>query len=518
MPSTSHRHPASKLRQSAAAVLAAVVLLLGTGCSVIAPEQAREPADPAQVTDGVAEELMPFYTQAVDWKSCENGLECADIEVPLDYADAGGEKIKIAAIRSDAGGSAQGSILVNPGGPGASGYDLLRDGLQTMFSEQLRSDYDLVGFDPRGVQRSAPVTCQTDAERDQARETDYNRDSDADIERAIEDAAKLAAKCDEKTGPVLGQVDTVSAAKDMDIIRAVVGDEKLNYLGFSYGTFLGATYAGLFPERTGRMVLDGALDPALSNEQVTLGQAAAFEDAIHAYTAYCLDNAGCPMSGSVDTAVGQLRDLIRSVEESPLTAPDGRLVPVGTFVSGLLVPLYDDASWPVLTQALTTAFRGDPSSMLLLADAGAGRDQDGHYTNNTTDAFMAINCLDYPMVTDVAGMRQDAKELEQASPTIGRYLAFGGANCRDWPYEPTGERAPIHAEGAAPILVVGTTGDPATPYEWAESMAAQLDSATLLTYQGEGHTAYGRGNTCIREAVDNYFADGSMPAEGTVCS
>ena len=223
MPSTSHRHPASKLRHSAAAVLAAVVLLLGTGCSVIAPEQARESADPAQVTNGAAEELMPFYTQSVDWKPCENGMKCADIEVPLDYADAGGEKIKIAAIRSDAGGSAQGSILVNPGGPGASGYDLLRDGLRTMFSEKLRSDYDLVGFDPRGVQRSAPVTCQTDAERDKARETDYNRDSDADIERAIEDAAKLAAECAKKTGPVLGHVDTVSAAKDMDIIRAVVG-------------------------------------------------------------------------------------------------------------------------------------------------------------------------------------------------------------------------------------------------------------------------------------------------------
>jgi pimeloyl-ACP methyl ester carboxylesterase len=387
-----------------------------------------------------------------------------------------------------------------------------------MFSERLRSEYDLVGFDPRGVQRSAPVTCQTDAERDESRQTEYDRDSAEDLRRAIDDAAELAAQCAEKTGEVLGHVDTVSAAKDMDIIRAVVGDEKLNYLGFSYGTFLGATYAELFPERAGRMVLDGALDPSLSNEQITLGQASAFEDTIHAYAKFCLENSGCPMSGSVDDAVAQLRDLIRSVEESPLTASDGRLVPVGTFVSGLLVPLYDDASWPILTQALTSAFQGDPSTVLLLADSSAGRDSDGRYTSNSTFAFMAVNCLDYPMETDLAAMREDAKELEQASPTIGRYLAYGGANCKNWPYEPTGEPAPIRAEGAAPMLVIGTTGDPATPYEWAESMAADLASATLLTYEGEGHTAYGRGNTCIRDAVDSYFADGTMPAEGTVCS
>ncbi|MFD1211570.1 alpha/beta hydrolase [Arthrobacter sp. GCM10027362] len=491
---------------------AAALAALLAGCSAPAPA----PRATAQVSGEVAKELRPYYSQQVSWKKCEGRFECADIEVPLDYAAPGGERIKIAAIRTT-GGSSRGFILTNPGGPGASGYDLIRDGVDVMTTSKLRDSYRIVGFDPRGVKRSAPVTCLTDKEQDAFREVQYDIDTDEGIAQAVKDATELGRKCAAKTGPVLGHVDTLSAAKDMDILRAALGEEKLNYLGWSYGTFLGAEYAELFPDRVGRLVLDGALDPALDYQELTLGQAKGFERALRAYAESCLAGSGCPLTGSVDEAVAQVQDLIRAVEESPPTAEDGRLVPVNTFVSGLLVPLYDDASWPALTSALTTALQGDPTLMLWLADATAQRDENGHYTGNTTFAYTAVNCLDYPMVSDLPTMRKQAAELEKASPTIGRYLAYGGTTCQNWPYKPVREPAPVRAEGAGPVVVIGTTGDPATPHAWAESLADQLSSASLVTFKGEGHTAYPRSNGCIQDAVDSYFIDGKVPADGTTC-
>jgi pimeloyl-ACP methyl ester carboxylesterase len=361
------------------------------------------------------------------------------------------------------------------------------------------------------------VTCLTDKEQDAAREVQYDIDTDEGIAQAVKDATELGAKCAAKTGPVLGHVDTLSAAKDMDILRAALGQDTLDYLGWSYGTFLGAEYAELFPDRVGHLVLDGALDPALDSQSLTLGQAKGFEQALRSYAESCLGSSGCPLSGSVDDAVGQVQDLIRTAEASPPTAGDGRLVPVTTFVSGLITPLYDDTNWPALTLALTSALQGDPTQMLWLADINAQRDDNGHYTSNTTFAFTAVNCLDYPMASDLPTMRKQAAELEKASPTFGRYLAYGGTTCQNWPHKPVREPAPVSAEGAAPIVVIGTTGDPATPYEWAESLADELSSASLVTFKGEGHTAYPRGSSCIQDAVDSYFVDGKVPADGTTC-
>jgi len=200
-----------------------------------------------------------------------------------------------------------------------------------------------------------------------------------------------------------------------------------------------------------------------------------------------------------------------------MTAADGRLVTVGMFVSGFIVPLYNDQNWPRLTEALAAAFQGDPTPMLGLSDLGAERQPDGSYTGNATEAFTAINCLDYPMESGLGAMREEAQALEEASPTLGRYLAYGGTTCESWAHEPVRTPAPVKAEGADPILVIGTTGDPATPYEWAESMAADFESASLLTFEAEGHTAYSRGNKCVQDAVDSYFIEGTMPADGTVC-
>ena len=265
-------------RSGAIAVKAAAgslaVLLSLTGCTLFGSSNGGSngastgKADPS-IAEAAPEELRSFYSQEVSWTACEGKLQCAKIKVPVDYSKPDGDSIEIAALKMPATGNKTGSLLVNPGGPGGSGYDFVKDAGATNISSEVRSSYDLVGFDPRGVKRSSPVTCLTDQERDASRAKSYDLSSDAGLSEAIADNKATAAKCAEKTGPLLAHVDTVSAAKDMDILRAVVNDAKLNYLGYSYGTFLGSTYASLFPDNVGRMVLDGALDPSLSNEELT---------------------------------------------------------------------------------------------------------------------------------------------------------------------------------------------------------------------------------------------------------
>jgi len=479
-------------------------------------DSATAKADPSIVA-AAPKELDAYYSQEVVWEPCENGFQCAKVTVPVNYDEPDGETIQIAALRAASTGKKTGSLLVNPGGPGASGYDFVKDAAGTHFSKSVRDSYDLVGFDPRGVKRSAPVTCMTDAERDASRAKIYALETDEGLAAALADNKAISAQCAEQTGPVLGHIDTVSAAKDLDVLRAVVNDSKLNYLGYSYGTFLGSTYASLFPDNVGRMVLDGALDPSISNEELTSGQARAFEKAIRAYVADCLEQDGCPLSGDVDSGVQQIRDLISAIQQTPRTATDGRLVNANMFVSGLITPLYNDASWPALTQALDAAMTGDVSLMLRLADLGADRMSNGTYSSNSTFAFNAINCLDYPMVSDTAGMRAEQQRLMEDSPTLGYFFAYGGTNCVDWPYPNVRTPAPVEYTGESPIVVIGTTGDPATPVEWAGSLRKQLENASLMTWQGEGHTAYGRSNSCIEDAVDSYLTEGKVPADNTLC-
>ncbi|MHA7283133.1 alpha/beta hydrolase [Arthrobacter sp. TMS2-4] len=506
------------------ATSAAVVLGL-SGCMLLAPDSRPDPpvgtvetADPASIGD-VDADLQPFYTQDVQWEGCEGSFSCATIEVPLDYADPGRASIDLAAIRADASGDAQGTILINPGGPGGSGVNIVKDSLDYVTSDRLREDYDVVGFDPRGVNRSSAVECYTDAEQDEARQETYPVDAPPDelFDLMTVDAKEFADVCAERTGELLGFVDTESAARDMDILRALVSDEKLNFLGFSYGTQLGATYAELFPERAGRLVLDGAIDPSLSNEEITLGQADGFEKALRAYVADCLEGSECPYTGTVDDGVRQIQDLFTAVEREPMTAEDGRRVPISTFVQGFILPLYDNGNWPTLTQAVSDALEGDASTMLYLADLAAEREPDGTYAGNSTAAFLSVNCLDYPMTSDPAQMRADEEELVAASPTFGRFLAFGGVTCAAWKYPPVLDPAPVQAVGADPIVVIGTTGDPATPYGWSTALADQLESGVHVTWDGEGHTAYGRSNDCILDLVDDFFIDGTVPEDGARC-
>lgn len=470
-----------------------------------------------EIASSAPAELRSYYTQQADWTACESDLQCAKIKVPLDYGKPDGDTIEIAAIKLSTKGNSKGSLLINPGGPGGSGYDFVKDAGATHFSEKLRANFDIVGFDPRGVKRSAPVTCLTDPERDASRAEIYDLDTDAGLAETLADNQVIASKCEEKTGPVLGEVDTENSAKDLDILRAALNDTKLNYMGFSYGTFLGSTYASLFPDNVGAMVLDGAMDPSLSYEELTSGQAKAFEKALRAYVEHCLKSDGCPLSGGVDNAIEQIRDLIAAVEANPVRAKDGRMVSASTLVTGMIVPLYNDDNWPLLTQALGAALKNDASPFLRLADFNAEREPDGKYSSNSAFAFSAINCLDYPMATDTAAMRADDQQLRLDSPTFGKYFAYGGTSCKEWPYKNVRTPAPVEYKGSTEILVIGTTGDPATPVEWASELRKQLGTASLLTWQGEGHTAYGRSNDCVGNAVDSYLVDGKTPADNTVC-
>ncbi|TQL48735.1 alpha/beta hydrolase family protein [Homoserinimonas aerilata] len=500
---------------AAVGVLAAAVLLL-SGC-FFAGAQATHDSTPTG--EDVPEQIAEFYHQVLVWSPCGD-LECATASAPLDWSDPGRDTIELALIRSTAGGEAKGSLLVNPGGPGGSGVDFVRSSLEYATSDRLRGEYDIVGFDPRGVGESSAVDCYDDPQElsDYIYELPVNkRGSDGWLDEMTKSTADFGQACLQHTGELLGFVDTESAARDLDMLRAALGDEKLNYLGYSYGTFLGATYAELFPGRTGHLVLDGAIDPATSEFEVTATQAAGFESAMRAYLADCLSGSDCPFRGTVDEAMASVATLFGRLDASPLRAADGRLLGSSTMFTAIIYPLYSASSWPYLTQLLDEVLSGRAETAFQLADGYNGRNADGSYLDNSTEAFTAINCLDYPVTSTRESLQSEAEELARLAPVFGPMMSYGGTACAAWPFESTRVREQITASGSAPILVVGTTNDPATPYSWAVSLAEQLENGHLVSYEGEGHTAYNKSNSCVNDAVDGFFIDDVVPASDPRC-
>jgi len=504
-----------------AATLVAVVALVVAGCST-AKHQSAVPTGAAASSSGSTTApagLERFYGQQLDWTTCGK-FECAKATVPVDWSAPDGAVIQLALERQRAtGGKAIGSLLVNPGGPGASGVDALESVALERISPSVLAKYDVVGFDPRGVSRSAPVTCADNKTLDSIVSADPDYSSPAGISAVEQTYADFGASCLANTGELLGHVDTVSAAKDMDVLRAALGDDKLSYLGYSYGTQLGATYAALFPERVGRLVLDGALDPTLTYDETSIGQAKGFESALRAYVTDCQAGKGCPLTGSVDDGLAQIKGLLDRARAKPLTTDQpGRRLTGSLAFTGIAFPLYSSSYWSFLTSALTKALQSnDGSGLLGLADAYYERSPDGTYANNSTEAFWAIGCVDDRPSTDPADMQASAAAIQAAAPTVGYFFAYGAVICAKWPVPEVGPLDSYAAKGAAPILVVGTTNDPATPYAWAQSLSKLLSSGVLLTYKGEGHTAYGVANDCLNGAVDAYLLDGTVPADGTRC-
>ena len=503
--------------------LAALTLSL-TGCiAALIPDETTPSPGPSKppVTEGVPADLLPFYEQTVEWEPCEGAdsgyYDCATVTAPLDWDEPEAGEIDLAVIRRHAdSGEPIASLLTNPGGPGASGVELIRDSAGFATGAALREAYDVIGFDPRGVGESTAVRC-LDAEEMDAYLYDVpeNPRGSAEWEDELtERNAAFAEACEANSGGILPYITTLQAARDLDLLRGVLGDAQLHYLGYSYGTFLGATYAKLYPERVGRLVLDGAIDPAVSGLEVGTTQGIGFESALRAYMADCLAGQDCPFRGTVDDAMADLGTLLASVDARPLPAPDGREVGADTLMTGIIAALYSEENWPFLTAGLTDALEGDPNVILQLADFYNAR-EGGVYLDNSTEAFRAYNCMDYP-VGDEAEDAAAEQLLAAEAPTVAPYWS-GPDSCSVWPYEPTGVREPITAEGAAPIVVVGTTNDPATPYEWSVSLADQLASGVLVTRVGEGHTGYNKGNTCVDAAVESYLVDGTVPEDGLTC-
>ncbi|MFK0240621.1 alpha/beta hydrolase [Microbacterium sp. NPDC090281] len=515
-----NNRPTSRFRRAAAVVagLAAASVALSGCLYAMIPEQSSKPATTsAPDTEGVAEDLLPFYSQELEWTECGVGFDCTDVTAPLDWEDPSKGEITLSVVRHRAEGTPVGSLLTNPGGPGASGVDLILNSLDFAVGADLIENFDVIGFDPRGVGASTAVTCYDAPEMDDylygipsaARGT-------AEWESELLDSHKsFAEACDANSDGILPYITTINAARDMDLIRAVLGDKELNYLGYSYGTFLGATYAKLYPEKAGRLVLDGAIDPAVPGLEVGATQALGFESALRAYMQDCLDSGECPFNGTVDEAMADLGALLASVDSTPLKSGDGRMLGADSLMTAIIAALYSQDSWGYLTQALDEALQGDPTSAFFLADFYNGR-ENGAYTDNSAEAFRAYNCMDYPVENDPAAEAATNAKIAAGAPTIAPYWT-GPDSCSVWPYPPTGTRGEIKAEGAGPILVIGTTNDPATPYEWSESLAKQLEEGVLITRVGEGHTGYNKGNACVDDAVEAFLLDDVVPEDGLRC-
>ncbi|RJL31877.1 alpha/beta hydrolase [Bailinhaonella thermotolerans] len=495
-------------------VLPAILLIALTACTAL---DRSSPSTP-DTTRAPAPGLAPFYSQSLDWSDCGDGFECAKLAVPLDYDNPGGDRIEISVIRLPAQGSGRiGSLLVNPGGPGGSGVEYARSASSIVSPALLRA-FDIVGFDPRGVGGSTAVRCLPAERLDHFLGLDNTPDSAAEIAELEKGAREFGEGCRARSGKLLPHVSTADAARDMDVLRAALGDQGLTYLGKSYGTLLGAYYAELFPARVRALVLDGAVDPQVPPLEMSAAQARGFEVALRAFAESCLKDSACPLKGSVDDALKEVADLMRTADAEPLgnQAGDRRQVTESWVSLGVAAALYDKGAWPLLRESLAQGARGDGSGLIRLADLLIGRDSSGRYTNQT-EANMAVNCVDETFPTTSKDFATAAEKALRGAPRFGSFITWGSLPCAYWPAESGEPDRPLKAAGAAPILVVGTTRDPATPYEWAKALSRQLTSGVLLTYDGDGHTAYRSGSTCVDKAVDTYLTTARAPSPNTTC-
>ncbi len=437
--------------------------------------------------------------------------------VPRDPKNPSLGTIGMAIDRHRATGSASqriGSLLVNPGGPGESGVDAL-PGIVSGMPNDVLEHFDVVGFDPPGVGRTAPITCLDSAGLAQYFDENPAPTTTAGFDALVAEARTFGTGCEKQSGAELPYVSTVDAAMDMDLLRQALGDQKLTYFGLSYGTFLGATYAQLYPTHVRAMVLDGALDPSVPVLTQIDEQSAGLERQLRQFISVCTSDRACPWKPGPDPE-GSLEALLARSQTSRLPAHGtSRTVGPAEVLYGTLWPLYFTSTWPALENTLAAASSGDGTDLLEEFDSYTGRNPDGSYSN-IFEANAAVNCLDQPTPT-IAQIQAAVPAAEAASPFFGVADLYGEIECSMWPVPATGRIGPVHAVGSPPIVVVGSTGDPITLYSWAESLAAQLQHGVLLTRVGAGHTAY-FASSCIRSHVDSYLITGAPPAPGIRCA
>ncbi|WP_329326845.1 alpha/beta hydrolase [Streptomyces luteogriseus] len=512
----------SLLRLRAAALTASAVLLstVLAGCGDDAKDEdvTRQdlswkacPAPDAAQGSGTSPSPLP---DDGEW-------QCATMKAPLDWSDPKGDTIGLELIRVRTTGAANeriGSLIFNFGGPGGSGVTSLPAFAEGY--EKLRTRYDLVSFDPRGVGRSDPVLCENDQQLDAYFQQDATPDDAAERTQLVDNTKEFNNACEDNSEKILPHVRTTDAARDLDLMRQVLGDDKLHYFGISYGTELGGVYAHLFPKRVGRAAFDAVVDPTQDPEQGSLGQARGFQLALDNFAEDCVSQAEeCPIGDSAQDVKDRIAKLLDDLDRTPIQGIFPRQLTQTAATSGIAQALYSKDFWEYLTEGLEQAYDGDGRILLSLADSMNGRSDNGEYSN-ITPANVAINCADDKPRYDSAYVERKLPDFRAASDLFGDYLAWSMLSCTDWAVPGAADHPDVSAPGSAPILVVGNTGDPATPYEGARAMVNALGKGVgvELTYRGQGHGAYDSKNKCVQGAVDGYLLDGKVPPTGTVCS
>ena len=452
--------------------------------------------------------LSKFQSQTLSWKPCDGGFQCTQYQVPVDYSHIDSNTFTLQVIKHSANTPSKriGSLIMNPGGPGGSGIQYVM-AADSIVSTSIENVYDLVGFDPRGVNLSQPIRCLTDSQEDYFLGGDGSVETPADLASAISSSKLMASACAKAAGSKLGHYSTLDTARDMEILRILLKEPKLNYIGKSYGTYLGTLYAALYPKTTGRIVLDGAVDPNISERDQNIAQAVGFDTALKSFVA-----------SNPTFSIKQIQSFLHSARTKPLVDRNKRALGESLVVTGIAVSLYDPANgWPLLARALRRAINyQDPSGFFLLSDSYNERDQNGHYLSNQTDISEIISCLDFKDARTLTQMEADAKAFSVAAPIFGPYLTYSGLPCLYWQAKPVLMPSLTHLI-TNPLLVIGTTRDPATPYQWAKGLHKALVDSTLITLNGDGHTGANRGSSCVDNAMNNYLLTGKVPPHDLSC-
>ncbi|WP_232021530.1 MULTISPECIES: alpha/beta hydrolase [Pseudonocardia] len=504
----------------------AVLVLVGACASAGTTDEAQAPEQP--------QELAQFYDQELSWGPCADyaptsedtaayadpELDCTRVTVPQAYAEPDGETMQIALLRKKATGDKIGSLFTDPGGPGASGTSFMAGQASTWSANGLGDRFDLIGFDPRGTGASLPlIECLTDQENDEDRTKVFADPSPEGVAAAEAHSRQFAERCTERTGAeVLANVGTRDVAKDMDILRAVVGDEKMTYAGFSYGTELGTAYAEAFPQNVRALLLDGAVDPTQTTIESTVKQNAGFQLAFDNFAKDCTSRQNCPLGTDPAQATAAFQTIMQQLIDNPVPAGDGRMLSFNDAQTGVSQALYVSQLWPALQQGISQVANGNGDFLMQLADLYHRRDAQGEYSN-MLQAFQAITCVNQPALTEPAEALELATQAEEAAPfrSTGRGPVGARDACAFWPAPPTSEPHTPQVDGLPPVVVVSVTGDPATPYQAGVDLADQL-GGSLISVNGEQHTASLQGDPCVDGLAIDYLVNLTVPGEGSECT
>jgi pimeloyl-ACP methyl ester carboxylesterase len=545
IPATARLRP---LRLTAALLAVALVLGVSAGCTAGPPgPHASSPAQGSTsasnaaggasgtataqppVTQGPSPTtLAGFYAQRLTWVPCDNGFQCARLWVPFDYAHPGaGPAFSLPVIKLPAAQPAQriGPLVINPGGPGGSGLQYALAARSGEFTSAVRDRFDIVGFDPRGVGGSQPsLRCMTSRQLDAYFAVNEAPATPAQLSAAESASQAYAQACTRNARALLPYLGSAAAARDMDVLRAALGQSRLTFLGKSYGTVLGASYVQQFPQRVRAFVLDGAVAPQATGLDLDIAQAQGFTVAFGQFVTWCASQRGCPLPGTLPQATQQVSALLARGNTHPLASelPGGQPANGAMMLLGIAAALYSKSTWTILKDALSQALTNSDGSVLVeLADSLTERNPDGSYSN-LSDVGTAVDCLDRPWPRSIPAWQAAAARAAKGAPLFGHTLVYGSLPCAYWPVPSRPVLSGPAPAGAPPVLVVGDLHDPATPYGWAVALARWLDrgrgqNGVLLGWNGEGHTSYMQGSNCVDNAVDAYLISLRTPPNGTVC-